>query len=375
LIGGAREAAWPLIRAEFSLNYVQIGLIMSLPAVIADLVEPSIGILSDVWRRRTLILAGGILFGVSLLLMASSRHFWLLLFSTVLFFPASGSFVNVSQVSLMDSQPLKREQNMARWTFAGSLGMAAGPLLLGASSWAGAGWRGAFLLSAACALALTVRITRSRFPPEPSAHAGAEVGLWPSFLEGARGALSALRRGEVLRWLALLKASDLMLDVLFGFLALYFVDVVGVSTGIAALAVTAWTVAGLLGDMLVIPLLERVRALPWLRASAAATIVVFPAFLLAAPLGIKLALLGGLGISKSGWYASLEARLYASLPGRGGTALALGNVAGLAGGLLPLGLGALAEAFGLQVMMWFLVAGPIALLVFLPREKIEKPIA
>ncbi len=44
-----------------------------------------------------------------------------------------------------------------------------------------------------------------------------------------RAALSALRRGEVLRWLVLLQFSDLMLDVLLGFLALYFVDVAGLT--------------------------------------------------------------------------------------------------------------------------------------------------
>src|SRR3546814_5793437 len=42
-------------------------------------------------------------------------------------------------------------------------------------------------------------------------------------------ALRALRRGDVLRWLTLLQFSDLMLDILLGFLALYFVDVVGVT--------------------------------------------------------------------------------------------------------------------------------------------------
>ena len=38
--------------------------------------------------------------------------------------------------------------------------------------------------------------------------------------EAARGAATALRRPEVWRWLGLTKLADLMLDVLFGFLAL-----------------------------------------------------------------------------------------------------------------------------------------------------------
>ena len=82
--------------------------------------------------------------------------------------------------------------------------------------------------------------------------------------DGVVNALRALRRGEVLRWLTLLQFSDLMLDVLLGFLALYFVDVVGVTPAQAGLAVAVWTGVGLLGDFLLIPLLERVRGLSYL---------------------------------------------------------------------------------------------------------------
>ncbi len=74
------------------------------------------------------------------------------------------------------------------------------------------------------------------------------------------------------------------------------------------------------------------------------------------------------GMLRSGWYATLEARLYGSLPGAAGTALALGNVAAVAGALLPLALSALAQARGLEAAMWLFLAGPLALLVGLPRR-------
>jgi FSR family fosmidomycin resistance protein-like MFS transporter len=44
-----------------------------------------------------------------------------------------------------------------------------------------------------------------------------------------------------------------MLDVLRGFLALYFVDVVGASNTQASFAITVWLGFGLLGDFLLIP--------------------------------------------------------------------------------------------------------------------------
>ena len=51
---GAREAAWPLIRADLGLSYAQVGLLLGLPSVVSSIVEPFLGILGDIWRRRVL---------------------------------------------------------------------------------------------------------------------------------------------------------------------------------------------------------------------------------------------------------------------------------------------------------------------------------
>ena len=77
-IYGAREAAWPLISSDLALNYTQVGLLLSLPNVIGNLVELSIGVLADVWKRRALIVGGGIAFSAALLLVAYSMDFPLL---------------------------------------------------------------------------------------------------------------------------------------------------------------------------------------------------------------------------------------------------------------------------------------------------------
>ncbi len=188
--------------------------------------------------------------------------------------------------------------------------------------------------------------------------------------QGLRAALGALRRGEVLRWLVLLVFSDFMLDVLLGFLALYFVDVVGVSPMLAGLAVAVWSGVGLVGDALLIPLLERVRGLTYLRFSAAVMLVLFPAFLLAPAYSAKLALLALMGLGNSGWYAILQGQLYSSMPGRSGTAMAANSAFGLVGGAIPALLGWVAQAAGLPVALWLLLLGPIALLVGIPRRRL-----
>jgi len=46
----------------------------------------------------------------------------------------------------------------------------------------------------------------------------------------------------------------------------------------------------------------------------------------------------------------------------------VGNVFGLVGALVPLGLGLVAERFDLLVTMWLLLLGPLALLVGIPSS-------
>ncbi len=86
-------------------------------------------------------------------------------------------------------------------------------------------------------------------------------------------------------------------------------------------------------------------------------------------IGLALSLLAFVGLFNSGWYAILQARLYDSMPrGLSSTAIAVGSVTGFFGKLLPFGIGLAAQAFGLGAAIWFLLAGPIALWIGLPRD-------
>ena len=363
LVYGVGSAAWPLVRSDLDLTYVQIGLLLSVPGILGSFVEPVIGILGDVGYRRLLVLGGGLAFAASLGLVSVSQGFLVLLVAWVVFFPASGAFVSLSQASLMDADPTRREQNMARWTFTGSVANIVGALALAAAAALGLGWRGAFLALAVLTIPAIVAAYRIRLGPtarDPDRDAA-------SFVGGIRAAISALRRFAVVKWLALLQASDLMFDTLKGFLALYMVDVVGVSESSAALTIAVLLGVGLVGDFLLIPLLERVRGLTYLRFSVAVVLLLYPAFLLAPSFGLKLAAVGALGFASAGWYSILQGQAYSSLPGRSGTIVALGNVFGLAASLVPLGLGVVSANWGLDTAMWLLLAGPVLLLIGIAR--------
>lgn len=365
LVFGVTDAAWPLIRNDLHLSYTQVGILLTVPGLFSIIVEPFIGILGDIWRRRLLILAGGICFVLALFLTSMSISFLFLLLALLLFYPASGAFVSLSQASLMDSDPSRHDHNMARWTFAGSLGVVLGPPLLVGLSALGFGWRGTFL--ALAFLSGIVLIFAWRKIPHDAVH----LPQFPSFsslLAGLKSALASAWQPGVLRWLLLLDFADLMLDVLLGFLALYFHDVVGLDEAQAAGAVFIWLAVGLLGDFLLIPLLEKVDGLRTLRWNVLVELLLFPAFLLISLPWMKLILVALLGFFNSGWYAILKGRLYSAMPGQSGAVMALDNIFGLFGKLMPFGIGLAADAFGLSTAMWFLLIGPVAMLVGLPRS-------
>lgn len=365
LVFGVSEAAWPLIRNDLHLNYIQIGLALSLPGFLANFIEPFIFIIGDVWKRRIIILGGGIFFTLSLYLTGISPSFLFLLSVLILFNPSSGAYVGLSQAALMDSEPERRENNMARWTFAGSLGVVFGPILLAGTATIGFGWRGMFiglaLLSTLILLAAWTRMPRDSSQPVAFPRFGE---VWGQFRIG----FSALRNWHVVRWLVMLEFSDLMLDILYSFLPLYFVDVAGFTPAEAALSVAVWTGVGLLGDFLLIPLVERVKGLDYLRVDVVIELILFPLFLLSSIPWLKLVIAGLMGFFNAGWYAILKAKLFESMHGQSGVAQALDNVSGLIGKLIPFGIGLAAQAFGLGAAMWLLLAGPIVLLIGLPRR-------
>jgi len=223
--------------------------LLAIPGVVGSALDPVIGVLGDGGRRRALLVWGGLVFALSSALTSVAVGFWSLLVALVLGNPATGAFVSLSQATLMDRAPESRERNMAWWTLAGSFGYVGGPLLLAAGVTLGVGRRGLSFLLAVAAVPLALAVGRA-------ASGGSEGG--ESLAAGLRSALSALRRRDVLRWLLLLEASDLLLDVFHGFLALYLVDVVGLSVIDAGLGVAVWTGAGLVGDALLIALLRLV---------------------------------------------------------------------------------------------------------------------
>ena len=387
LVDGAKGAALPLIRHDLGLSYPQIGLLASVPLLVGSLLELPLGVLAGEGRRRRLaILAGGIVFVLTLLGAASARSFAVLLCAFIAFFPASGAFVSLTQAELMDAWPDRQAQVMTRWDLAGSTGAVAGPLLLAAVLATGGSWRDTYLalagLAALAWLGLCLRgpdagemaavpQAAEAADAETGADEAAEAARADKIAEAARErswrvrgreVLAALRDWGTVRWLVLLQVADLLVDVFTGFLALYLVNVGHLRPAVAALAIAIRLGAALAGDAALIVVLERVRDLTVLRVSAVAAALLYPGFLLVPGIAAKLALLAVLSAATAPWYPLLQARLYGSLPGRSSVAVTLSSAAGLAGGLGPLAVGLAAQAFGLGWALAGLTAVPLAVL-------------
>jgi FSR family fosmidomycin resistance protein-like MFS transporter len=347
----------PAIRDDLSLSYAEIGALLAVPAIAGGVVEPFLGVLGDFWRRQVVVGVGGSVYALTLAVAAASESYTMLLCGFVVMYPAAGAFVSLSQASLMDADPRARESNMVRWTIAGAVGGLGGPVVVAAALHAGAGWRPVFAGLAGLGLAL-VAVTRVNGPHHRDA---AERPRW-------RDAARLVRRWSVLRWLLLLEASDLMLDVLRGFLAVYLVDAAGLGSAGAALALGATLAADLAGNAVLLRVLSRWSSELYLRASAAVAALLFVFFLLVPSASAKVGLIVALGFTTAGWYPLLQAGLYGSLPGLSGTAMALSSAMGPVAAVPPLAVGLVAGAAGLANALWLLLVGPLVLLLLAPRR-------
>jgi FSR family fosmidomycin resistance protein-like MFS transporter len=368
---GIQGAALPALRADLGIDYAQIGVLLGLPGLVGTLIEPIIMLLGDTRLRKGLILGGGVAIAIATLLAAAGASFPAVLAAFAIGFPASGAFVTLSQASLMDANPGRETQMMARWTLAGSLANLIGPLLIAAGFWLGFGWRWAYFALAALVVVLVAAIRLAPFTeirPGSDALAGKEDHLRLELSTLIKGVLELARDRRLWSWIVLLQLSDLMLDVFAGYLPLYLTDVAGLSNAETSLILGAFMLASLAGDAASIPLLERYSGRSVVRVLAAISGVAYVTWLLLPWSPFKLVLLLVLRFSTLGWYPVLQGEAYAVAPGRSGSVLALGTLSGVLGSGLVWLVGWMASRAGLPAAMWLLLFGPLSLALFVPKS-------
>ncbi len=369
---GVQNAALPTLRAELVLDYAQIGLLLGLPKALNTLIEPVLMLFGDTRLRKGLVIGGGLAIAGTLLVTARAYSFPAVLLAFVIGYPASGAFVTLAQATLMDLNPGREPHMMARWTASGSIGNLVGPLLVAGGFALALSWRWIYLGLAVLCLGLVIVVLPRRFPARRSPKDDPEDKN-AEFKELLPNLWQALRNTRLLRWLALLEFSDLMLDVYAGYAALYFADVVGFSPAQVGVLLSVLMLASLGADLALIPLLERIPGRRLVRISAVVTTLIYATWLLAPWPMAKIILAIAIRSSTLGWYSVLQGEAYASVPGRSGTVMAINSAAGLLGGVLVWLIGWIASQAGLPLAMWLLIVGPLALALGMPKEcsKIE----
>ena len=378
---GVQGAALPALRLDLDLNYDQVGLLIGLPVLTGSILELVVMILGDTSLRKRLMVGGGITLAAATLVIASAQDFAPLLLAHVVLFPASGAFVTLSQATLMDLNPGRQAHMMARWTVFGSLGNLLGPAVMAIFFTLGLSWRLPYALLALIGLLLVFWLALQSFPqrlavmPDSHDHSKENQGelsdsdpqplKLPQVLAGL---VPALRNPRLLRWFILLDLSDLMLDIFTGYAALYFTDIVGLNNTRVSLVIGAMMGAGLLSNLALVPLLEHFPGRPLVRAGAVATTVLYILLLALPGVWTKVVLAVLIKMTTLGWYEVLMAEAYAVMPGRSATVAAANSLFGLLGGGLAWLIGVLAERVDLPFAMALMLAGPLALFFFVPRD-------
>jgi FSR family fosmidomycin resistance protein-like MFS transporter len=368
---GIESAALPALRADLGLSYAQAGLLLGLPGLLSVFTEPVIMLLGDTRLRKTLVLGGGLLICAGAMILATANGFPAALTAMIILFPASGAFVTLSQATLISQNPGREAQMMARWTFFGSIGNLIGPLMVAGLFALGFTWRANYLVVAALVLSLTLLASTYRFNhsngTDPAQGDREEEPA--NFGSIARGLKIVLLSPGLMRWFILIDLADLLLDVYTSYAALYFVDVVGMTTGQVGVMMSAMMAAGLAGNALLIPILERVPGRKLVRVTAALAGLLYAAWLLAPWTWAKIILAIVIEFTTMGWYEVLQGEAYAAVPGRSGTVMAISSITGVLGSGLVWFVGWFAGQAGLENAMWLLLAGPVALLLWTPSQR------
>jgi FSR family fosmidomycin resistance protein-like MFS transporter len=360
LSSGIPFVAAPEIKSEFGVSYAQAaGWLLTAMGVLGFLLEPPLFVLADRHPRRWFVCGGLAVLGVSCLLAALAPSWGVLVVALLVFGPASGCGVTLSQATLMDAHPGDRERMMVRWTLAGELGDLAAPGFVTLMAWLGAGWRGAFACVGILLCGYAALLWRRRFPESPGElHTDGSPGA--GWLVPLR---VGVRRPRLLGWAAATVLCSLMDEILVAFGSLYLRDELGLGLEARAAVLTAWMFGGVVGLVALERLLPRFDPRALLAFAGVASASAFGAWL-----SVRDPWASGLcffltGIFSAAHYPLAQAQAYRALPEGSGSVNALLTVGG---GLLlpvPILLGVVADRAGLWWALVLLLFQPAAVLI------------
>jgi MFS family permease len=348
----------PDVQRSFGLSYgMAAGWTLATLQLVSLVVEPPLFILADRYPKKRFVCGGLVVLGASCVLAGLAPSYWVLLVALGIFGPASGCGVQLSQATLMDANPHRRERLMTRWTFMGASGDLAVPALLSLLGLFALGWRHGMVGVGLLVMGYAAWLWRVRFPeasiPEPSAR----------HVPWRAAVTAALQNRRLLLWLFAVWLCSLLDEILVAFGALHLRDNLGAGLHERDAILMLWMGGGLVGLVVVDRLLVVADPLKLLILSSACGA------------GAYLLWVGSPGLWLSGFFMALtgflcaalypiaQAQAYRALPGQSGMVNAVGQLFTPLNVVTPFLLGMAADRWGLTVTLVLLVAQPIGLLV------------
>jgi FSR family fosmidomycin resistance protein-like MFS transporter len=230
----------PSIRDAFALSYTQSGLAVSAFALSAGLANAPWGVLADRVGSRTVIVLGLILMGVVSVALATAGEYWQLLAFLMLMGIVSGSYhAPAAALIARTFSPRVRGAVMGMHITGGHFSFFAAPALAGYLVFASGTWRTPYLAFAVAPIVFGALLwfvaPRVQEPTAPG-------DRFAAFREIA----NVFR--EVGPIVSLSVVFQFGLAAVLAFLALYFVDVRGISPAIAAVLFGVPQLVGIVGS-------------------------------------------------------------------------------------------------------------------------------
>ena len=344
VLSGSWTALSPTFRSHFGLSLLQVGLLDQVLNWVALVVEPPASLLIDVRSRRVLLAFGATCVGLATLLMGVAPTYAALLSAFAIYGLGSGPLAHTADVVNVEAYPDDPERAFGRATSLDTVGALLAPALVASTGWIGLDWRVLLAALGLGALGYAWALATTRFPP-PATRGGDGHHLVAELWRNVRLVVGD-RRARA--WLIVLLALDVF-ETAALFKYVFLVEHVGLSQVQAALYGAAEQVVDLAALAWLDRHLERhgsARVLPW---AAAATLVLFPAWVLAPGLAARVAIGVPLAFAWTMFWPIAKARSLTSIPGRAGAVNAVTTLFVLLP--LPILFGAIAESVGLPTAM------------------------
>jgi MFS family permease len=371
LVSGLPVLAMPAIQTDLGLSYVQVGWLFSIATIAGLVVDPTFNAASDFWPKRRLLLAGMGLLAAGMAVGAISRSFTGLLLAFALIGFVNSPTLGIAQAILIDRAPAASRAVMTRWTLTSAIGDLLAPLWVALAGLLQFGWRFLFA-SAACfwlggALALLVQ----PFPSSMTTHEhGGDEGFSLATLRA--NLMLALRTPLLLRWVVMALLPTAMDEIFLAFSGLLLQDRLGLTPATISLVLGVPIAVGL-GTLVALDRLgDRVAPVRLLWGMTWLVVIGLVVLVAAQSLWPAIAGMALVSIGAAGWYPIAKAQAYTLLPGRSGTVRALMGLGAPFEIMLPLLIGGAAELWGIQAGVGLLLFAPVAMLLLLPKNTIQK---